>query len=136
MPVQINWYIPERVLFTKYSGDVTPQDILRQYEEGIELCHSVNSPLVHMIVDIAEVKSFPKTLSNYKGTFGDKARNAGWVVMVGDNKIVRLLSSLITNLMKLNFAYVNTHQEALKFISQRDNSFSYEEALNKTYPVR
>ena len=136
MPVQINWYIPERVLVAQYSGEVSREDIIKQYREGIALCHSVNSPVVHMIVDIAEVKSFPKTISDYKGTFGDKARNAGWVVLVGENKIVRLLSSLVTNLMKLNFVYVNNHEEALKFICQRDNSFNFEDAINKTYPVR
>jgi hypothetical protein len=136
MPVQINWYIPERVLLATYSGDVSREDILKQYQDGIKLCDSVSSPCVHMIVDLADMTSFPKTISDYKGTFGEKARNAGWVVLVGDNKIVRLLSSVVTNLMKLNFAYVRTLDEAIQFISQRDNSFSYEEAINKTYPVR
>ena len=136
MPVQINWYIPERILLAQYSGDVSREDILTQYQEGIALCHSVSSPYVHMIVDLNGVSSFPKSISDYKGTFGEKARNAGWVVLIGDNKIIRLLSSVVTNLMKLNFAYVNSLDEAITFISQRDNSFSYEEAISKTYPVR
>lgn len=136
MPVQLNWYIPERVLVAQYSGDVSREDIITQYQKGIEMCDSVVSSYVHMIVDLSDVKSFPKTISDYKGTFGDKAKNAGWVVLVGDNKVVRLLSSVVTNLMKVNFAYVQSIDEAIAFISQRDNSFSYEEAMDKTYPVR
>jgi hypothetical protein len=136
MPVQITWYIPERILLAIYSGDVSREDIQHQYQEGIKLCHSVDTPLVHMIVDTAGVKSFPKTISDYKGTFGEKARNAGWVVLVGDNKIARLLCTVVTNLMKLRFAYVTTVEEAIFYISERDKSFTYEEAMSKTYPIR
>ena len=136
MPVKITWYIPERILLAIYSDDVTREDIYYQYQEGIKLCHSVETPLVHMIVDTADVKSFPKSISDYKGTFGEKARNAGWVVLVGDNKIARLLTTIVTNLMKLRFAYVNTVEEAIFYISERDKSFTYEEAISKTYPYR
>jgi hypothetical protein len=136
MAVTVTWYIPERILLAIYRGDVTPEDIAYQYQEGIKMCHSVETPLVHMIVDTADVKSFPKSISDYKGTFGEKARNAGWVVLVGDNKIARLLTTIVTNLMKLRFAYVTTLEEAIFYISERDKSFSYEEAISKTYPYR
>jgi hypothetical protein len=136
MAVTLTWYIPEQILLAVYSGDVTRDDIAYQYQEGIKMCHLVETPLVHMIVDTADVTSFPKSISDYKGTFGDKARNAGWVVLVGDNKIARLLTTIVTNLMKLRFAYVNTAEEAIFYISERDKSFSYEEAMSKTYPYR
>jgi hypothetical protein len=136
MAVKLTWYIPERILLAIYNGDVSREDIAYQYQEGIKMCHSVETPLVHMIVDTADVKSFPKSISDYKGTFGEKARNAGWVVLVGDNKIARLLTTIVTNLMKLRFAYVNTVEEAIFYISERDKSFTYEEAMNKTYPYR
>jgi hypothetical protein len=136
MAVKLTWYIPERILLAIYNGDVSREDIAYQYQEGIKMCHSVETPLVHMIVDTADVKSFPKSISDYKGTFGEKASNAGWVVLVGDNKIARLLTTIVTNLMKLRFAYVNTVEEAIFYISERDKSFSYEEAISKTYPYR
>jgi hypothetical protein len=136
MAVKLTWYIPERILLAIYNGDVSREDIAYQYQEGIKMCHSVETPLVHMIVDTADVKSFPKSISDYKGTFGEKARNAGWVVLVGDNKIARLLTTIVTNLMKLRFAYVNTVEEAIFYISERDKSFTYEEAISKTYPYR
>ena len=124
MPVEIKWYIPEHVLYARYSGEVSIDDIRRQYEEGIDLCHSVETSLVHMIVEFDNVTSFPKSLSDYKGAFGEKARNAGWVIVVGDNRMIRFLSTVVSNLMKLRFTYVNSSDEAIEYLVARDSALA------------
>jgi len=134
MPVEIKWYIQDHVLIARYYGHVSAEDIHKQYLEGIRMSESVDTALVHMIADIADVTSFPKNVMEFQGSFGEKAKNAGWVVLVGENKMIRFLSSIISNLMKLRFAYVNTHDEAVEFITARDPFLSLEEALDQTLP--
>ncbi|MDQ7026741.1 MAG: hypothetical protein Q9P44_14430 [Anaerolineae bacterium] len=93
------------------------------------MSESVDTPLVHLIADISDVESFPIRLATYKGAYGEKARNAGWVILVGDNKLVRMISAVVSNWMKLRFTYVNTLDKALEFIVARDTSIS-EEMVN------
>lgn len=134
MPVEVRWYVQNHVLLARYYGNVTPDDIVNQYTVGFEMCESVDTVLVHLIADISEVQSFPKTVMDYKGRFGEKAKNAGWVILVGENRMIRFLSTVVTNLMKLRFSYVNTLGEALEFISARDPFLNLEEFLDMTIP--
>lgn len=120
MTVEIEWYIPEHILLARYSGDVVPNDIRYQYEEGIKLSEAADTSLVHLIATMDNVTSFPKTISEYRGTFGEKARNAGWVILVGDNKLIRFLGTIVSNLMRLRFTYVNSVDQALDYILARD----------------
>lgn len=134
MPVDVQWYIPNHVLISRFYGDVTPQDIRKQYTLGLEMSESVNTALVHLITDVSEVQSFPKNVMDMKDSLGTKARNAGWVVLVGENKMIRFLSSVVSNLMKLRFTYVNTLEEALKYITDRDPNLDIESILDMTVP--
>lgn len=134
MPVEIRWYMPESVLLARYYGDITPDDIYKQYTIGIEMIEAVDTPLVHLIVDTTEVQSFPQNIMEFKSLLGDKAQNAGWVVLVGDNKLIRFLTNIISGMMKLHITYVSTVDEALKFVIDRDPDWDMEDALDMTIP--
>lgn len=122
MPVTIDWYIENHILLTTYAGDVTIEDIKQQYEEGIALSESVDTPLVHLIVELNDLTSFPKRIADYKSVAGEKARNSGWVVLVGDNKMIRFIASIVSQFMKTRYTYVSTREEALSYIQERDPS--------------
>lgn len=132
MSVTVQWLVPDYILYACYAGELTADDIAYQYAEGLRMSESVDTPLVHLIADVSEVTSFPKSIQAYKGAYGEKARNAGWVLLVGENKIARLISTVISNLMQLRFSYVNTIDEALQFIAQRDSAIQLDEARHYT----
>jgi hypothetical protein len=126
MAMTIQWLIHEHVLFAQYRGDVTAADIREQYQRGIELCDASSAEYVHMIVDVRAVEAFPKNINTYKDSFGSKAANAGWVVIVGNNAFLRFISTIISNVMHLHIAYVNEMDAALQYIAQRDHAAPYE----------
>jgi hypothetical protein len=127
MPVQIEWLIQHHVIFTQYWGDVTADDIHTQYQRGIALCESSPAEFVHMIADVRNVQSFPMNINAYKGSFGQKAANAGWVVLVGNNQFMRFITTIISNAMHLHVIYFNDMDHALQHIAQRDNTAPYEQ---------
>ena len=122
MPVTIDWYIENHVLLVIYSGDVTIDDIRQQYEKGIALSESVNTPMVHLIVELDNLQSFPKRIADYKSVAGEKAKNSGWVILVGENKMIRFIASIVSNVMKTRYTYVSTREDALAYIQERDSS--------------
>lgn len=122
MPVELSWLLPDHILLAKYSGNVSPEDIHSQYETGLQMSEAHPEHLVHLIVEIAEVKSFPSQLKAYKGSYGEKSKNAGWVIIIGKNRLMHFISSVIGQLMHLSFAYMTTREEALQYILERDRT--------------
>lgn len=127
MPVNVQWLLEKRVIHAQYSGDVSPEDVRYQYDTGIAMCNESDAALVHMIADVNDVTSYPMNFKELKGSFDKKAENAGWVVLVGENKFLRFISSVVGNVMNLRFAYVNTWDEALHYLADRDPHFTYDE---------
>lgn len=77
MPANINWYWPDRVLLARFYNHVTSEDVRELYIKALEMSESVDSPLIHLIVNINDVESFPKSISTYKDMFSRKAVNSG-----------------------------------------------------------
>lgn len=132
MPVIVSWLLDKHIIQAEYSGDVTSTDIRYQYDTGIAMCEKSGAALVHMIADVSDVSSYPMNFVELKGSFGKKATNAGWVVLVGENKFIRFMSIVVSNVMNLRLAYVNTWDEALQYLADRDPHFTYRELARHT----
>lgn len=122
MAVKISWLYPESIILAHYQGEVIPDDIKQQYEEGLQMAELSPREMVHIIADCRDVTRFPKTLSAYNGTYGKKATNAGWIVLIGNNLFIRSFTSIISQVMKVQLAYRNSISDAIKFIASLDKN--------------
>jgi hypothetical protein len=131
MPVEVSWLIPQRVIYERFSGEVTLDDI-RRNSELVAPMMAEGIPLIHTIIDVAAVTSHPGLNEIRNSTPMDTYDNEGWRILVGANAVARFVGSIILQLMKRRFRAYPTLEEALQFLENQDDSLDLSEHLKRT----
>ncbi|MBZ0301675.1 MAG: hypothetical protein K8J31_18150 [Anaerolineae bacterium] len=120
MPTETRWEVPKRVIYTRYFGNMTMEDIVavisdleRYLEEGI--------PLVHTIMDVGEVETYPNLLELTRLKFKQNDRQ-GWTIFVGAQGVARFAASVTSQLAGSRFRLFDTFEEAVAFLNEQDDT--------------
>lgn len=117
----MRWLIPQRVLFQKYTGDVTAEDlqhlgdILPQYVDEA-------TPLMHTLIDVSQARSslnMKGIMSAMPKTVYDKE---GWRVLVGLDRMGRFIGSVILQMIGQRYRLFDNMDEALAFLADQDKT--------------
>jgi hypothetical protein len=127
MPIEIYWEIPQRVLYLRYSGHMTVQDIrdsidqMREhFEDGL--------PLVHVILDIGEVTGYPNLAELRHGLNYERSPKQGWTMFVGAEGIARFISSVLAQLAGNRFRMFDKAEHAMIFLNEMDETLQEQPA--------
>jgi hypothetical protein len=118
MPYQITWEVPETVLYLKLLDQVS-------MEEFIEINEQINAYLDErnttdrtvLKIDIVEAQSVPQQLSRMKmsQTYAER-HDLKWLLVVGDNKSIRLIMLLTFNLSRAILQFVDNDAQSERFL--------------------
>lgn len=122
MPSQISWLLDRRVIFVKFTGEVTVEDLQSFNTSMHEYLDLGQPPLVHIISDSSETNKFPINLGALNKVFFQQRPNPkmGWIVVITANRMLSFVSSMLAQLGKSRFRTFNTMQEAIAFLNDID----------------
>lgn len=124
MPFEMSWYLPKRVVFLRYFGAATLQDIALVGENSVHYVLEGTAP-VHFLVDMTQVETFPTNLrqtARVIRTIKDPAM--GWTVIISTNSLMRIIIATLSRLAGFRFRIVSSREEALAFLVSVDGSLA------------
>lgn len=124
MAVHSRWLIPHRVIYTEFTGILTIEELRQENELILKLMDSSHSP-VHHISDTTQLQRFPlnfriiaDTLSYYHHP------RMAWELGVGMMPKVQEISLRVAQLHKVQIAFANSTEEALRHIRMMDKTLA------------
>jgi hypothetical protein len=136
MPVEISWQQPNRVLHEHFYGSdldlvasmqVAQQGIVQEFEE-------LEGP-IHLIVDLSEMTEPPASLVEMRHRIQvPNLQKLGYIVFVtGKNPVVQYFASILSQVILKGkpFTFVDTLDEALQYLRERDETVTFEHIERK-----
>lgn len=121
MPYTTEWMTPQRVIFVKGHGSITADEVERL---GAELNKEVLTgvPLVHVIIDATDVEAFDIGLAEARAIKLDKQLMVGWVILVTPDRMMRLIATIVMQVLNQRIRFVKTMDEAVSFLTGNDDT--------------
>lgn len=132
MPFQVRWYIEKQVVYVRFWGELTVEDLRAEVEQGLHYVEISDRPLVHIIIDASKVTKNLNLRELGSVMSGRKSHpRGGWTIMVGEQDILmRFLASVGRQLLKLRQRSCDTFAQAVDFLKEVDTSIDWETADN------
>lgn len=122
MPVDVSWYLEDRIIYSKYSGNITIDDIRNGTQQVKQLVYE-GTPLVHNIAHLLEINNFPKNIRKIRNTVVRMDNNViGWTVVINRNKLLRFIVSTVSQLARARFRIFDNQADAIDFLYRMDSS--------------
>ena len=123
MPIDVNWYVPDRVIMMRSHGDLTIEEAKAANKKILEFL-DLGKPLIHTLVDQLDMGNFPISLRDNKDALSAiKHPNVGWTVVYGNpNKIADFISGMIARMGRLRYRKFTSKEEAIAFLADQDPS--------------
>ncbi|NDJ62855.1 MAG: hypothetical protein GYB67_17170 [Chloroflexi bacterium] len=132
MPCEIGWYIPERVIWQRFYGVVTSEELAEHSARSAEYIMAGTAP-VHILVDATEIAKYPGNLKQLtdSANYASDTNKVGFVAHAStSNQLMRFLASLMTQMLVRNvqFRAFETVDAALAFLIDRDTTLDLQAA--------
>src|SRR5690242_8209805 len=122
MPIQLSWYLENRVILLSNHGEIKDQDLFDIDEPIIDYMNQCDAPLVHLIVDNRDGFNQPSAKSVTQVKF-PKHPKMGWLIMVGvDNPIQKFVVAVGASFFKTRVRIFKTMDEAANFLNEVDST--------------
>lgn len=122
MPIDVTWYVPNRVIMMRPHGHITIREAIAADTKIIAL-YKQSSGVVHTLVDQTDLDETQNIgLHEAQKVFtAMKHPRCGWSVAFGKPEpSVDLLESITARFGRLRFRSFLEHEDALNFLAQRD----------------
>ncbi len=119
MPVTVSWLVPKQVVFVTFSGQVTLEDVHTQVTLTQTSIAEGEAP-VHFVIDTTRIEKYDLSLPEIRMAFPGHDERIGWTVVYGPNKITRFFASILMQLMKSKFQFVDSEADALAYLAHND----------------
>lgn len=130
MPNSSQWYIPNEVLFQRYWGVITLDDLEKGMLKSKEMIESSSRHLVHCILDVGDVTESLPLADSLKlvRKIGSHPR-AGWQITIREKSLlVKMGSSFGRSLLNLRTRTFDSFDEAVAFLHDVDDTIAWENA--------
>lgn len=119
---EISWYIPGRVVYAKFTGEISLNDAETASELTAQLLQAGDPPLVHLIADTTKLDRFPTNLNllNRSASKHLWQPKLGWTIVISTNSTTRFISGIITQVARVRFRMFPTMEDGLKFLTDQD----------------
>ena len=125
MPYEQSWLIMNEVVHSKRRGDLTVEELVSSTTEIVQKLDSSNRPLVHVLVDVHDVTSYPRKLRVLNLALKPLLSHPrlGWILFYGNsNQVLQFLTGMIAQIMRTRFRFFDTSAEAVQFLQSVDQS--------------
>ena len=125
MPSSVEWLIEDHIILIKYSGNIAIEDAIKTTTTSKEWLQSTSNT-VHLINDLSKTdgvspdfQKVGKILSVTRDFMS--MDNLGMMVGYGtENKLVKFLSTMVTQLGRSDFRIFDTYELALEHIMHNE----------------
>lgn len=122
MPYSLSWFIEGRVLFNRFYGELTIDDVRSTIQETVRLAQS-GQPPVHQILISKEVTRLPFDLKALTSVVPrQKEPNIGVFVQVSTNTIYNFFTTIATHISAVDFRTARSVEEAFGQLQHLDAS--------------
>ena len=121
MPIEVSWKVPKRIGYVRFYGIVKLEDVQAQIRETEAQIAEAEPPL-HFFIDSTEVEKYDLTLAQIRSVFPGHNPKIGWTVVYGPSRVTRFFASIMMQLIKGQFHFVESYDEAIEFITHNDPS--------------
>lgn len=125
MPIEIDWYLPDRILYVQLQETLTLDEIRANSDTFVAQIESSDAELVHALHDNATLTSVPKRLKDLSESVKSAYShpNLGWTVAYNtDDAVLKFLGNMLSGLFNLRYKIVDTKAEALAWLQRVDPS--------------
>jgi hypothetical protein len=120
MPYQISWFIEDKVIAEKFWGDFNDTELAKWEQEICDMLEQTTSPIIHLLLDPAEVKALP-SIKAIRHLLIPYHPRIGWVIVYGIRRnYVRALLLFTIFLFKMRYKIVESQNQAVAFLGELD----------------
>ncbi|MEO0561642.1 MAG: hypothetical protein AAF125_05995 [Chloroflexota bacterium] len=135
MPMQHDWILQDRIIYTRAVGNFTKADMLEVKAVSDEMI-AAGKPLTHHIGDASHITKIDMGVQDMWDVMFAKVTplpNRGWTISVTPSAVQRFLGSLMGRYGQLRQRNVATVDEALAFLADQDNTLPKHDTLLEAY---
>lgn len=135
MPYSITWYIPDEIVYVRYYGVTTTDDLRESLQNTYQMIESSPRHLVHIISDVGDITKAVPLAESVKivREIGGHPRT-GWTISIRDNSaLLKMGSALGSSLFRLRFRAFDTFDEALAHLKWYDDALSWDKAEDQAH---
>jgi hypothetical protein len=129
MPVKQQWFIEDRVVYVRYWGDVSAEEIGQAYSDSLSFVRASKDPRqVHFLHDWTDWHTFPKNIMQIRKhidvnlTAKDRQK-IGWMVVYGNNnRLLSYLGRVIMQIARVSFRIYHEQDKAISYLKSMDIS--------------
>lgn len=120
MPIYNTWLVPGRIVYQHNSGHVTTAEVQQSDAELNAYCDAARAP-VHVLADSSTLRSMPNVQQMRQMRVLGHER-LGWYVVVGvDNRVLRVIGTVVGQLTQTPHRFFNHMPDALLFLQRSDS---------------
>jgi hypothetical protein len=124
MSIQISWLVENRIIYWLHTGDGTISNTKEADIEVIKLLEASSAPLVHIILDLQELKEMPSLADSIRAKYDfPKHPKNDWNIFVGmKDPLQKMIVSFMGNVFKMHSRLLENNIEALDFLQSIDST--------------
>lgn len=124
MPYEIQWMIPDRVIYMRDYGVCTSDELQGALGRADQLFNEGQAP-VHMIHDNREMESFVPSLNTIRAMMKVNPNSGLLIYISNPNKpISHFITTILTTISRKPFTYVNSLAEAKDYLRGQDETLA------------
>ncbi|MBE0690607.1 MAG: hypothetical protein IH587_10855 [Anaerolineae bacterium] len=130
MPVTTNWYVPNAVIYTRFSGEPTEDDIVSNSHAINVMVAESDRPRVHVLTDFTAVTTAtPLAVILRASKFTRPHERIGWVITIGEqDPVIKLMAKIARQLVHLKTRGVDTVEDAIDILKSLDDTIDWSQA--------
>ena len=128
MPFSATWYIKDEIIYTRYWGVVSTEDLRNCLLETQALMEQSPRSIIHVISDVGDVtEPVPmKDTMQIVREIGPHPR-AGWTVNIREkSNLIKMGAALGSSIFKLRFRAFSTLDQAIAHLKFFDSAISWD----------
>lgn len=130
MPYSVSWYIKDEIVYTRYSGVVTPDEMRKCMIEATELIESSPRNLVHAISDVGDVMeavSLKDSITIVREV-GMHPR-AGWSFVIREKSpLIKMGAAMGASIFRMRYKALDTMEQVREHLKFFDQDIHWENA--------
>lgn len=125
MAVENTWHIQDKVIYTRFYGDVLRSDLELINTEVPRMLEAGSSEGMYWLIDCEEMgKPITDITALRESVAFAKHPNLRWTILFGyrNNRILTFMSSILAQIFGIRFRQHETRHEALAFLRELDET--------------
>jgi len=115
--IQMDWYVPNEVLYIKAVGKLTDQTLLEGDPTMVRLLDMTPTDTIHLLLDFSQLDYLPSITTQVKLRWA-KHHKLGKIIVIGSREPLTFTASLVGQLFRKDIIFANTHYEAQMHLSE------------------